>query len=67
MGYPPMKLGDEFRFSKHKGLTVETVILNSITWMRWAVDGSVILLDDEAFKLYETALAEWKLENPEKD
>ena len=67
MEYPPMKLTDEFRFSKHKGLTVETVILESITWMRWAIDGAVIRLDNEAFKLYETALEEWKLENPDKD
>jgi hypothetical protein len=64
--YPPMKLTDEFRFGKHIGTTVESVITDTPTYIKWAVDEKVIKLDNDAFALYEGCIAEWEVKNPKK-
>jgi hypothetical protein len=64
--YPPMKLADEFRFGKHIGTTVEDVITGTPTYIKWAIDECVIKLDNDAFALYESSIAEWELSNPKK-
>jgi hypothetical protein len=61
MSYPPMKLSDEFKFGKHKGSTVEMVIDEDPSYLRWALDGNIILLDNEAYESYEKAIDEYDL------
>ena len=61
MGYPPMGLLSEFRFGKHKGSTVEEVIETDPSYLRWALDGNVITLDNEAFAEYQPAIEEYEL------
>ena len=64
--YPPMKLSDEFRFGKHIGILVEDVIKDSPSYIKWAVDEGVIKLDNEAFPVFESAIAEWEANKPPK-
>jgi len=59
MGYPPMKLSDEFRFGKHKGSTVEMVIDEDPSYLKWAIDSDIVLLDNEAYDCYEKAIDEY--------
>lgn len=64
--YPPMKLTDEFRFGKHIGTSIESVITDSPTYIKWAINEGVIKLDNDAFALYEGAIADWEANNPKK-
>jgi hypothetical protein len=61
MSYPPMKLSDEFKFGKHKGSTVEMIIDEDPSYLRWAVDGNIILLDNEAYESYDKAIDEYDI------
>lgn len=54
-----MKLSDEFRFGKHKGSTVEMVIDEDPSYLKWAIDSDIVLLDNEAYDCYEKAIDEY--------
>ncbi len=57
--YPPMEMEAEFKFGKHIGSTIEAVIENDPSYIRWATDGGVITLENEAYKAYEIAIEEY--------
>lgn len=50
--YPPMTLGQEFKFGKHKGESVENVIDRDISYIAYMMEQKYIELDNEAYEYY---------------
>ena len=52
-----MKLTDKITFGKHKGETLEEVILSNPTYIEWALDEiDSFEIDDEAMGKYQTSI-----------
>ena len=46
--WPPMQLGWNFSFGKHKGETLLDVIDDDVDYINWAIGKEIITLDNDA-------------------
>jgi hypothetical protein len=52
-GYKVLGPEDIMPFGKHKGFKIRSIIMNDYSWVKWALENTSLMLDNDAYKMFQ--------------